>query len=92
MRTAKKQVVIQNEAGLHLRPAAVFVQTANKHKNCEVFVTRDGTRVNGKSIMGLVMLAAGKDTTLTIECAGAGAEQALAELVALVESKFGMDT
>jgi phosphocarrier protein HPr len=92
MSTARKEVVIQNASGLHLRPAAAFVQTANKHKKCDVFVMRDGQRVNGKSIMGLVMLAAAKDSQLEIECVGEGAAAALDELCALVESKFGMET
>lgn len=91
MSVAKREVTINNEAGLHLRPAAMFVQTANKHKGCEVFVTRDAQRVNGKSIMGLVMLAAAKDSRLTIECSGDGAENALNELCTLIENKFGME-
>lgn len=91
MSTAKREVTILNEAGMHLRPAASFVQTANKHKTTEVFVGHDGQRVNGKSIMGLVMLAAGKGTTLTIECSGEEADQALEELVQLVEAKFGAE-
>ncbi len=91
MSTAKREVTIENEAGMHLRPAASFVQTANKHKGTEVFVGHDGQRVNGKSIMGLVMLAAGKGTKLTIECSGVEADQALDELVQLVETKFGSE-
>ena len=87
-----REVIIHNDSGLHLRPSAVFVKTANKHKGCEVYVSRDGQRVNGKSIMGLVMLAAAKDTQLTIEVSGENAEEALNELCALVENKFGMDT
>lgn len=92
MSVLKREVVILNDSGLHLRPSAVFVQTANKHKGCEVFVSRDGQRVNGKSIMGLVMLAAAKDTILTLEVSGEGAEAALEELAALVGNKFGMET
>ena len=92
MSGVSREVVIQNASGLHLRPAAAFVQTANKHKDCDVFVMRDGQRVNGKSIMGLVMLAAAQDTHLPIECSGNGAEAALEELAALVANKFGMDT
>lgn len=92
MSTVAREVVILNESGLHLRPAAAFVQLANKHKGCEVSVIRDGQRVNGKSIMGLVMLAAARDTSLTIECAGDGADTALEELCALVLNHFGMDT
>lgn len=91
MSVAKQTVTIVNAAGLHLRPAAAFVQAANKYKGCEVFVSRDSTRVNGKSIMGLVMLAAAQHTQLTLECIGDDAEAALAELVSLVELKFGME-
>lgn len=92
MSGVSREVVVLNASGLHLRPAAAFVQTANKHKDCDVFVTREGQRVNGKSIMGLVMLAASQDTRLTIECVGKGADAALDELSALVNNKFGMDT
>ncbi len=88
----KREVTIVNGSGMHLRPAAAFVQAANKHKGCDIFVTREGQRVNGKSIMGLVMLAAGPQTVLVIECNGDGAQAALDELCALVENKFGMDT
>ena len=92
MGLAKRDVTITNASGLHLRPAATFVQVANRHKGCEVHVTRDGQRVNGKSIMGLVMLAAPQDSVLTIEVSGEGAEEALNELVQLVESGFGMES
>jgi phosphocarrier protein len=92
MTSLNRDVIIRNDSGLHLRPAASFVQTANKHKDCEVFVSREGQRVNGKSIMGLVMLAASKDTNLNIEVSGEGAEQALNELCDLVENRFGMET
>ena len=92
MDVASREVVIINAAGMHLRPAATFVQTANKHKNCEVFVSRDSQRVNGKSIMGLVLLAAPKDSCLLIECHGENARTVLDELCALVANKFGMDT
>ena len=91
MTTSKREATIHNEAGMHLRPAAAFVQTANKHKGCDVFVSHDGQRVNGKSIMGLVMLAASKGTVLTIECSGAGAEEAVEELCSLVDNKFGAE-
>ncbi len=91
MSTAKREVEIQNEAGMHLRPAASFVQTANKHKDCEVLVSHSGQRVNGKSIMGLVMLAAGKGTVLTIECNGNGADEALLDLCTLIDAKFNAE-
>lgn len=91
MSTAKGEVTIQNEAGMHLRPAAAFVHTANKHKACDISVSSNAQRVNGKSIMGLVMLAASKGTALTIECTGEGSEVALQELLDLVNDKFGTE-
>lgn len=92
MSTAKGEVTVQNEAGMHLRPAAAFVHTANKHKECDVLVVSNGQRVNGKSIMGLVMLAASKGTPLTIECTGEGSEKVLSELLDLVNNKFGTES
>ena len=91
MSTAKGEVTVQNDAGMHLRPAAAFVHTANKHKGCEILVCSGSQRVNGKSIMGLVMLAASKGTLLTIECIGNGADEALQELTDLVNDKFGTE-
>jgi phosphocarrier protein HPr len=93
MATLKRDVTVQNETGMHLRPAAQFVQTANRHKLAEVFVTKEGQRVNGKSIMGLVMLAAAKGSILCIECNGDdfAAQAALDELSGLVESGFGAE-
>jgi phosphocarrier protein len=93
MTTLKKDVTVTNETGMHLRPAATFVQTANRHKGAEVFVTKDGQRVNGKSIMGLVMLAAAKGSVLNIECVGEeeAAQAALDELIQLVSSGFGAE-
>lgn len=91
MSTAKGEVTIQNEAGMHLRPAAAFVHTANKHKGCDILVVSGEQRVNGKSIMGLVMLAASRGTELTIECTGEGSDLALEELTNLVNDKFGTE-
>lgn len=91
MSTAKGDVIIQNDAGMHLRPAAAFVHTANKHKGCDILVVSGSQRVNGKSIMGLVMLAASKGTELTIECNGDGSQEALDELLDLVNNKFGTE-
>ncbi len=92
MSTAKGDVVVSNDAGMHLRPAAAFVHMANKHKGCEIFVASNGQRVNGKSIMGLVMLAASQGTPRTIECIGDGSEAALEELMDLVNTKFGTES
>lgn len=91
MSTVKGEVTIQNDAGMHLRPAAAFVHTANKHKDCDILVVSGSQRVNGKSIMGLVMLAASKGTPLTIECTGDGSNDALKELIDLVNDKFGTE-
>jgi phosphocarrier protein len=93
MAILKRDVTVTNETGMHLRPAAQFVQLANRHKGVEVFVTKDGQRVNGKSIMGLVMLAAAKGSVLSIECVGEDGpgQEALDQLATLVESGFGCE-
>jgi phosphocarrier protein len=81
-------VVVLNKQGIHARPSSQFVKLAGRFA-CEVLVEKDGEQINGKSIMGLLMLAAGPGSQLRIICSGEGAEKALAELVALVEGKFG---
>ena len=81
-------VRIRNQLGLHARAATKFVQLASKYP-CEVAVTKDGQRVNGKSIMGVLMLVASIGSDIEIETRGPGAEEAGKALVALVESKFG---
>jgi phosphocarrier protein len=81
-------VTIRNQLGLHARAATRFVQLASKYP-CEVSVTKDGQKVNGKSIMGVLMLVASCGTDIAIEASGSRAEEAGAALVALVESKFG---
>ena len=87
---AKRTVVIKNELGLHARAATKFVQMAGKFP-CEVTVTKDGHEVNGKSIMGVLMLVASKGTTITIVGKGSQAEQAVAALAQLVDERFGED-
>ncbi len=84
----EKEVVIRNRNGLHARPAAMFVRIANRYR-AELWVEKDGERVNGKSIMGLMMLAAGKGSTLKLILEGADAEKAVTELQELIESRFG---
>jgi phosphocarrier protein HPr len=81
-------VTIRNQLGLHARAATRFVQLASKYP-CEVTVTKDGQRVNGKSIMGVLMLVASCGTDIAIEASGARAEEAGQALVALVEARFG---
>ncbi len=84
----QREVTIRNRQGVHARPSSQFVKLASKHP-CDVLVEKDGEIINGKSIMGLLMLAAGPGSRLRITCEGDGAEKALAELIALVENKFG---
>ncbi len=82
-----KECRVSNKLGMHARPAAKFVKTANRF-SCDIFVERDGEKVNGHSIMGLMMLAAGHGSTLTIHAHGQDAPQAVAELQTLIERKF----
>jgi len=82
-----KELIIVNKLGIHARPAALFVKTANRFA-CDIFVEKDGEKINGKSIMGLMMLAAGPGSRLIIHAHGADAPQALAELEALIKRKF----
>ena len=85
-----KVLTIQNRLGLHARPSAMFVKACSRFK-CDVWVEKDGERVNGKSIMGLMMLAAGFGTKLEISCEGSDGERALEEIEDLVARKFGED-
>ena len=82
------EVVIDNRNGLHARPAAMFVKISSRYR-AEVWVEKDGKRVNGKSIMGLMMLAAGKGSRLQIIAEGQDADKAVAEIKNLVETRFG---
>ena len=86
-KSASKELVILNKLGIHARPAALFVKTANRF-HCEIYVEKDGERVNGKSIMGLMMLAAGPGSKLLLLAQGSDADHALQELVSLIERKF----
>jgi phosphocarrier protein len=83
----QKQLTVQNKLGVHARPAAMFVKTANKFQ-CDIFVEKDGETVNGKSIMGLMMLAAGPGSKINIIAEGADGLQAIAAIEALLKSKF----
>lgn len=82
------QLVIRNQLGLHARACALFVKTASKFRS-EIFVSRDDLEVNGKSIMGVMMLAAEEGATITIRAAGPDEKEALAALRELVDGKFG---
>ena len=88
-KTLSTEVKIQNVRGLHARAPANFVKVADTFRS-EIFVTnKDGLRVSGKSIMGLLMLGAPLGSTLTVEAIGNDAEKALKALSELVEEKFG---
>jgi len=82
-----KDMMVANKLGIHARPAAMFVKTANRF-TCDIFVEKDGEKVNGKSIMGLMMLAAGPGSKLTVYAQGQDASQALSELETLIKRKF----
>jgi len=84
--TAEKTITIKNKQGLHARPAALFVQIANKF-NCEIIVSKGKQKVNGKSIMGIMMLEAGAGSKVTITAVGDDAEKAVADLTAILSSE-----
>jgi phosphocarrier protein HPr len=83
----EKEITIVNRLGLHARPAAMFVRIASRFR-CEIWVEKEGEQINGKSIMGLMMLAAGYGSKLTVTAEGADAEQAMAQIEALIASGF----
>jgi len=85
-----RDLVVSNKLGIHARPAAMFVKIASKFE-CDIFVEKDGERVNGKSIMGLMMLAAGPGSKLKVIASGTDCLQAVNELEALLKRKFDED-
>jgi phosphocarrier protein len=85
---ATKDLTIENRNGLHARPSALFVKTASRFQ-AEVWVEKDGEKVNGKSIMGLMMLAAGKGSVLKVSAEGADALTVVEELEKLISTRFG---
>ena len=85
-----RDLVVSNKLGIHARPAAMFVKIASKF-DCDIFVEKDGERVNGKSIMGLMMLAAGPGSKLKVIAAGNDAQQAVSDIEALMKRKFDED-
>jgi len=82
-----KELTVVNKQGIHARPAAMFVKTANRFA-CDIFVEKDGEKINGKSIMGLMMLAAGPGSKITIHANGDDGLQAIAEIESLLKRKF----
>jgi phosphocarrier protein len=85
-----KELTVQNKLGIHARPAAMFVKTASRFA-CEIMVEKDGETVNGKSIMGLMMLAAGPGSKLSLHANGNDAQEAITEIEALLQRKFDED-
>ncbi|MFL6830807.1 MAG: HPr family phosphocarrier protein [Sphingomicrobium sp.] len=88
MSAASKEVRIGNKRGLHARASAKFVNLASQ-LDATIEVEKDGNRVCGTSIMGLMMLGAGMGDAIIIHCDGIHAEQALEKLASLVEERFG---
>ncbi|MBA3962526.1 MAG: HPr family phosphocarrier protein [Chthoniobacterales bacterium] len=83
----EKEITILNRLGVHARPSAMFVRVASRFR-CEVWVSKDGEEINGKSIMGLMMLAAGQGSKLRVRAEGPDAAEAVREIEALIESRF----
>ena len=84
----KQDIEIINKLGLHARASAKLTQTAGQF-SADVFISKAGKRVNAKSIMGVMMLAAGKGTKIELEASGADETAAIAAVVALINDKFG---
>ena len=87
MNAVRREVAITNKRGLHARASAKFVTLASSH-DAAIEVHKDGSKVCGTSIMGLMMLGAARGDTITISATGLGAEQAVEQLSALVEALF----
>ena len=86
----EKTITISNRAGIHARPAALLVQTANSFSS-DIYLEKDGERVNGKSIMGIITLGATYNTTLKIIAEGDDENEAVEALAKLFENKFAED-
>jgi phosphocarrier protein len=85
-----RELEVINTKGIHARPAAMFVKIANRFTS-DIFVEKDGEKVNGKSIMGLMMLAAGPGSQILVEAKGTDAAAALNEIESLLKRKFDED-
>ncbi len=81
------QVTVKNRAGIHARPASLIVKTANKYKS-DLFFERGDTKINGKSIMGIITLGAGHKTEITVITEGEDEKDALNAIVSLFENRF----
>lgn len=83
----KQDVILQNETGLHARPASLFVKEASRFES-NILVIKDGKEYNAKSIMGILSMGAGKDATITIQAEGVDEKEAVDSLVKLVNDNF----
>lgn len=83
----EKEVTIKNRAGIHARPAALIVQTANEFDS-EIYMEKSGNKINAKSIMGIITLGAAYNTTLSVIAEGKDEEAAVAAIVRLFENRF----
>jgi phosphocarrier protein len=86
----QREIEVVNRLGLHARPAAMIVKTAGQYR-AEVFLVKEGVRINAKSIMGVMMLAAECGSRLLIEAEGSDAEAAVAAVAEVFRTKFGED-
>jgi phosphocarrier protein len=84
---AEKLLTVKNRAGIHARPAALIAQTANKFAS-EILIEKDDFTVNAKSIMGVITMAAGYNTTLTLKAEGSDADAAIQAISDLFDNKF----
>jgi len=87
-RVEERRLIIKNKLGLHARAANLIVRVANRY-DADITVEKDGIEANGKSIMGLLMLAAGKGSEIVVRAKGQDAKEAVEELSELIEGKFG---
>ena len=83
----QKEVTIKNRAGIHARPAALIVQTANEFDS-DIYMEKDGNQINAKSIMGIITLGAAYKTTLLVIADGEDEEAAVSAIVRLFENRF----
>ena len=83
-----QEITVNNEVGLHARPATFFIQKANEYK-CSIWVERDERRVNAKSLLGVLSLGIVKGTTITLIADGVDEKEAVDALTSLIESNFG---
>ena len=81
-------LTVENKMGIHARPAAMIVRISNKYPNTDIYVEKDGEQVNGKSIMSLMMLAAGKGSEIKFVAEGEDAQTMLSEITDLFNRKF----